>query len=185
MKTFEVIFPYDVLYDGGFTFSEMIKVKLSEKDILAAADKFRKNGGFPVELCALESIVEKVEEEIYTGDLYTHFEDDCDYELISVELAPQIPQELVDAVEQYLDTKDVTLACYSEKDGKEEQRMERVTISKDAFNTMHGIVELGRNDKTDFGLLKELFPDIYEQVKALSPAGSELREFPFEIYDTF
>lgn len=185
MKTFEITFPYDVQYDGNYKFSEMIKVKLSEKEILEAAELFRKNGGFPVEFCALEKITDKVYDLIFTDDLLDHFDEDCDFDLVSVELYPEMPEELRDAIESYIDTKDVNLGYYSEENGKTTRDSKVVTISKEAFKAMLAIVELSRNDKPDFELLKGLFPDLYEQVAALSPAGSELREFPFEVYETF
>lgn len=185
MKTFEITFPYDVQYDGNYKFSDMIKVKLSEKEILEATELFRKNGGFPVEFCALEKITDKVYDLIFTDDLLDHFDEDGDFDLVSVELDPEMPEELRDAIDSYVFTKDVNLGYYTIEDGKETRNSKLVSISKEVFNAMLAVVELGRDDKPDFGLYKDIFPELHEQVSALSPAGSELREFPFEVYETF
>lgn len=184
-NTFEISFPYDVQYDGEHRFSDTVKVKLTEKDILDAAELFRKNGGYTVDFCALEKIVEKVEEQIYAEELFDHFDEDCDFELLEVELSTEIPQELLDLIDLHIDTRDVNLGYYSSNGNKEVRSFKLVTIPKDSFKAMLSVVELGRNDKPDFELLEELHPDVYNQIQSLSPAGCELKEFPFEVYEAF
>lgn len=192
----DITFSYDVINGSEIIAQETITVSLSEKEIRQVAAIMDGNGGHPVDIAALESLTEKIEEDIYANKLQEILPEDVDHDNIFVKLQEKMPEELVEAADQYVRLKDVTIAYYFQKDGEEIKREGEFGISPAEFNAMRKAVLSGETRDTDFALLKDLFPEEYRKVTDLveewafkesvtqygRPLTVTLKEFPYQVY---
>lgn len=190
-------FSYNVYVNNDlFRCNETVTLSLSEKEIRQVAAIMDGNGGHPVEMAALESLTEKIEENIYVSRLQESLPDDADLDSVFVQLQEKMPEELVEAADQYVRLKSVTIAYYFQKDGEEIKREGEFGISPTEFNAMRKAVLSGETRETDFALLKDLFPEEHRMVADLveewafkesvtqfgRPLPIKLKEFPYQVY---
>lgn len=192
----DIPFSYDVINGSEIIARKAISVSLSEKEIRQVASIMDGNGGHPVEMAALESLTDKIEEEIYANKLQDILPEDADHNNVIVILQENMPDELVEAADQYVRLKDVTIAYYYQKDGEEIKREGEFGISPAEFNAMRKAVLSGETRDTDFALLKDLFPEEYRKATDLveewafkesvtrfgRPIPIKLKEFPYQVY---
>ena len=192
----DITFSYDVIYGSEIIARETITVSLSEKEIRQVASIMDKNGGHPVEMAALESLTEKIEEDIYVNKLQEILPEDADLDNVFVKLQENMPDELIEAADRNVRLKNVTIAYYLQKDGEEIKREADFGISPVEFNAMRKATLSGETRETDFALMKDLFPEEYGKVADLveewaykesvtrfgRPLPVNLKEFPYQVY---
>ena len=192
----EFTFAFDVFNGSEIIAQEITSIPLTEKEIRQVASVMDNNGGHPVELAALGRLTEKIEEDIFANKLQEILPEDADLDYVIVKLQEKMPDELVEAADQYVRLKDVTIAYYFQKDGGEIKREGEFGISPAEFNAMRKAVLSGETRDTDFALLKDLFPEEYRKVADLveewafkesvteygRPLPVTLKEFPYQVY---
>ena len=175
---------------------EILSVKLTEKELRQVAEVMDTNGGHQVELCALEKLTERLQEEIFTKQLPEILPEDTEWENIYVELQEDMPQELVEAADQYVRMKSVTFVYFIQKDGTELKREGEFGISPKAFAAMRKTALSEEARESDYELMQRLFPKEYEEVTELVKEyafkecvrdfgqgfPAVLKEFPYQVY---
>ena len=192
----DITFSYDVINGSEIIAQETITVSLSEKEIRQVASTMDGNGGHPVEMAALESLTEKIEENIYVNRLPDLLPEDTSLDNVFVKLQEKMPDELVEVADRYVRMKTVSIAYYLQKDGEEIKREAAFGISSAEFNAMRKAILSGETRETDFALLKDLFPEEYRKVADLveewaykesvtqygKPLPTTLKEFPYQVF---
>ena len=189
-------FSYTVLNGNEIIAQEILTVKLSEKELRKVAEVMNANGGHQVELCALEKLSERLLEEIFTKQLPEILPEDTEWENVFVQLQEDMPKELVEAADEYVLLKNVTINYYIQKDSTELKHEGEFGISPKAFAAMEKTALSEENRESDFGLMKQLFPMKYDEAAELvmEHAFKEcvrdfgqgfpalLKEFPYQVY---
>ena len=191
-----ISFSYTALNGNEIIAQEIISVKLSENELRQVAEVMSANGGHQVELCALEKNSERLLEEIFAKQLPEILPEDTEWENVFVQLQEEMPKELVEAADEYVLLKNVTINYYIQKDGTELNHEGEYGISPKAFAAMKKTALSEENRESDFGLMKQLFPKEYNEVAELvmEYAFKEcvrdfgqgfpalLKEFPYQVY---
>ena len=190
-------FSYNVYVNNDlFRCNETVTLSLSEKEIRQVAAIMDGNGGPPVEMAALESLTEKIEENIYVNKLPELLPEDADLDYVFVKLQEKMPDELVEAADRYVRMKNVSIAYYLQNDGEEIKKEAGFGISPAEFNAMRKAILSGETRETDFALMKDLFPEEYRKVADLveewaykecitqygKPLPTTLKEFPYQVF---
>ena len=192
----DITFSYDVINGSEIIAQETITVSLSEKEIRQVASAMDSNGGHPIEMAALESLSEKIEENIYVNKIPELLPEDADLDNVFVKLQEKMPDELVEAADRYVRMKTVSIAYYLQNDGEEIKKEAGFGISPAEFNAMRKAIQSGETRETDFALLKDLFPEEYRMIADLveewaykecvtqygKPLPTTLKEFPYQVY---
>lgn len=191
-----ITFSFAVLNGSEIIAQEILTIGLSDREIRHTAAVMDKNGGYPVEMAALENLTDKILEEIYVNKLPELLPEDAELDNIFVQIQGKMPDELVEAAERYIHLKNVTIAYYLQKDGEEIKREAGFGISPAEFNAMRKAILSEETRETDFDLLKVLFPEEYRKVAELveewaykesvtqfgRPLPVNLKEFPYQVY---
>ena len=189
-------FSYAVFNGNEIIAQEILTIGLSDREIRHAAAIMDKNGGHPVEMAALESLTDKIMEEIYVNKIPELLPEDAELDSIFVQIQGKMPNELVEAAERYIRMKTVSIAYYLQKDGEEIKREAGFGISPAEFNAMRKAILSGETRETDFALLKDLYPEEYRKVADLveewaykecitqygKPLPTTLKEFPYQVF---
>ena len=189
-------FSYVVINGGEIIAQDILTIGLSEKEIRHIAAVMDKNGGHPVEMAALESLTDKIEEDIFMNKIPELLPEEVELDNIYVQIQGKMPDELVEAADRYVRMKTVSITYYLQKDGEEIKREAGFGISPADFNAMRKAILSGETRETDFALLKDLFPGEYRRVAELveewafkecvtqfgRPLPTTLKEFPYQVY---
>ena len=191
-----ISFSYTVLNGNEIIAQEILTVKLTEKELRQVAEVMNANGGHQVELCALEKLSERLLDEIFTKQLPEILPKDTEWEDVFVQLQEEMPKELVEAADEYVPLKNVTISYYIQKDGSELKHEGEFGISPKAFAAMKKTALSEEKRDTDFELMKRLFPKEYDVVAELVKEyafkecvrdfgqgfPAVLKEFPYQVY---
>lgn len=193
-----VFFPF-AIYDAmdEFVGNDMVRFELSDSQLKKVAKvMMEKNGGYPVDMDKLGWLQKIVSDRAYTSDYKRVLdEEDWDAEWYAV-FSYDMPEELIEYAEEFVTFKDVSQKSYVNVTGTEESCNFGYRISKNAYNAMKEVLTSKVDDRGDFDLLKEQYPEIYNEVApdaleqgfkwAMSRYNIEttayLKEFPVEIY---
>lgn len=191
-----ISFSYDVLNSNTIIARETLDVKLSKKEFREVASVMDGKGGHRVELCALEALTNRLEEEIYTEKLPAFLPDDTEWDRIFVQLQEDMPEALVAAADEFVRLKEVTIPFYIHRHMSEEQREGKFGITAKQYNAMKKAALSEERRETDFETMKMLFPgEYYNVVEMVEEYGYKecvrdfgqafpivLKEFPFEVF---
>ena len=189
-------FSYSALNGNETVAQEILTVELSEKELRQVAAVMDANGGHKVELCALEKLTERLLDEIFIKQLPQILPEDTEWDDIFVQLQEEMPKELVEAADEYVRLKNVTISYYIQKDGAEIKREGEFGISPKAFAAMKKTAVSEESRDSDFGLMKKLSPKEYDEVAELVKEyafkecvrdfgqgfPAVLKEFPYQVY---
>ena len=198
MKNRKFYFNYRIFKGDNMVADEAIEFSISEDEIKKVAAIMEKNGGYPVDMCELESISNRVLDDIYVNELTSLFPEEEDYDDYYVELYEAMPQDLRLAAEEYIQYKDVDQTFYLDVDGQEVKKSFQLRVSQNAFNKMIEVANADKHDKHDFDMLKEQAPDAYKEMTELifewaykysiqqygEPKVCVLKEFPYQVYES-
>ena len=191
-----ISFSYEVLNGNTLIAQESISTKLSEKELREVATVMDNNGGHRVELCALEGLAARLEEEIYTMKLPEQLPEETEWENIFVRLQQDMPEELVAAADEFVRLKEVSIPYYVRRNMEEERREAKFGVSPKEYNAMKKVTLSKERKETDFETMKALFPVEYHKVAELVEEWGykecvrdfgqafpiALKEFPFEVF---
>lgn len=191
-----ISFSYEVLNGNTLIALESISAKLSEKELREVAAVMDNNGGHRVELCALEGLVARLEEEIYTMKLPKQLPEDTEWENIFVQLQQNMPEDLVAAADEFVRLKEVSIPYYIRRNMAEERREAKFGVSSKEYNAMKKVALSEERKETDFETMKALFPGEYHKIAELVEEWGYkecvrdfgqgfpivLKEFPFEVF---
>ena len=189
-------FSYAVFNGNETIAQEILTIGLSDREIRHVAAVMDKNGGHPVEMVALESLTDKIKEEIYVNKIPELLPEDAELDNIFVQIQGKMPDELVEAAERYIRLKTVSIAYYLQNDGEEIKKEAGFGISPAEFNAMRKAILSGETRETDFALMKDLFPEEYRMIADLveewaykecvtqygKPLPTTLKEFPYQVF---
>ena len=191
-----ISFSFDVFNGNEIIAQDTLKYKLSEKELREVAAVMDGNGGHRVDLCTLEKLTAAVEEEIYVNRLPEIVPEDGDFEDVYVQLQEEMPEDLVNAADEYVRLKEVTIVYYIQKDGEELKREGQFGISPKDYTAMKKTALSEEDRESNFSLMKKLFPKEYHNVVELVEENGYkecvrdfgqafpvvLREFPFQVF---
>lgn len=191
-------FAYTLTKKGEVIDQSTIEIEISQEEVVSVAEIMKRNGGYPVEMCALEDICEKIYNVLYIDVLCEMFPNEEITEDYMFDLDKKMPDEMVALAEKVVAFKNVDQMVYLKVDGtNENKQMFRLQISNEAFYKMREIAMNASADKTDYENFKENAPEIYSEVSALAfecaykycmreygePKACVLREFPYQVYE--
>ena len=159
-----ISFSFDILNGNEIIARETVNYKVTEKQLREIAVVMDGNGGHRVDLCALEGLTDALEEEIYIHRISEILPGVTDYDGIFVQLQEKMPDELVEAADEFVRMKDVTIPYYIQKDGTEIKREMLFGVSPKEYNAMRKTALSEEERDTDFGLMKRIFPEEYYKV---------------------
>ena len=195
MKTFNIPFTLDIYMEDNFVQEETHTFKLSEKEVRQVAEAMDAIGGYPVEMCSLTRLEDRIIED-YIMYLTQVLPEDTDWDSLRVEIPDEMPEELVLAAESYIREKGADIAYYIQKDDEEIRRETAYAVSAKAFRDIMTAAASVRTEPTDFDQLRVLFPESYKEIRNLvlsnasvdcmTQFGREypvvLKEFPSQVY---
>jgi len=196
-KAMKICFNYRIFKGEDVVADDTVKVCVPEEEIKNAAAIMEKNGGYPVDMCELESISSLVLEDIYVKEIERLFPYEDDFEDYYVELYDSMPLDLRFAAQEYIKYKDVDQTFYLDVDGKEVRSSFLLRVTQNAFNKMVEVANSDKHDKADFDILKEYAPEAYKEMTELifewafkysireygEPKTCMLKEFPYQVYE--
>lgn len=194
----KIYFNYRVFKGDDMVADESVALSLSENEIKKVAAVMQSNGGFPVDMCELENLSDRLIDEIYINELTRLFPDEEDLGDFDVEVDDAMPSDLCEAAEQYIQYKDVDQTFYLDVDGREVKQSFGLRVSQHAFHQMVEVVKSGKHDTSDFDTLKEQAPEAYKEMSELifewadkycmsvygEPKACRLKEFPYQVYES-
>ena len=198
MKTTKVCFNY-FIYDGDDeeVANDLLELELDKENLMEVASIMEEHGGYPVEMCELQSLESWILDTIYEDEFERLFPDVEDFDGYYVEIAQDMPQELILAAQEYIKYRDVDQTFYLDMNGTEVKSSFLLRVSQSAFDKMREAVLSGPHDKSDFEVLKEQAPDAYQEISELvfewafkysvreygEPKLCILKEFPYQVYE--
>lgn len=177
---------------------DTLSIKVSEDELKEVASIMEKNGGYPVDMCELESLHDRIMEKVYVDEINRLFPDEEDFEDYSAVLYDAMPLDLRFAAQEYIKYKDVDQTFYLDVDGKEVRDSFLLRVTQNAFTKMVEVANSDKHDKSDFDLLKEYAPEAYNEMTELifewaykysvreygEPKPCVLKEFPYQVYES-
>jgi len=198
-KTYKIDFGYGVYEADNFIDAKFINVTLSESLIKESAEYIEKNHGGNVKSVEIEDLIrltEKVVDEIYCNDINDMLPETTDWDNIRVVLAEPMPTALTDALEEYIQNREIHLD-YSVQDGDMvEKNCVCTYVSKKSFLKMVESLPLLQNGVKDFNLLKEFsreaFNEALQKAKENAAKCGFLKDgsvvllgmYPYEVYES-
>ena len=195
--TVEFFMNYRIYKGEEIVANETHKSVVTEKEVKEVASIMERNGGYPVEMCDLESLSDQILNDIYINEITSLFPDEKDFSDYHVELDETMPQDLRMAAQRYIKYKDVDLVFYLDVDGTEKRNSFLLQVTQNAFDKMREVVLSGPHNKTDFDVLKEKAPEAYKEMTELiyewayklcvreygEAKPCILKEFPYQVYE--
>lgn len=192
-------FNYDLINEASNEIVHVgtVNLALTDKEVDEVSQAIRNNGGHAVELLDIGWLSEKVGELAIDDYQLNYADDDFEWDDIRVEVDSSLPQELVDAATAMEDN--VVLDChfYYFAEGKEKMGTVLLGVTRDVFQMMTNVARLARSTGTDFGNLREIYPEAFAHsgkwvLEYAYKWGKEhydynihayLKEFPYQVYE--
>lgn len=197
-STTAVSFSYEIRKNGEIIEHPMIDVEITQNEIQEVASIIENNGGYPVDMCELQSLSERIYEILFVDELTDRFPEEENFDSYEVILDEKAPEELIEKADELVKFKDVDQTFYLIVDGEEKSNSFLLQISNNAFRKMKEIAMNPAEGKTDFESLKEREPEVYAEVTGLifewaykrsihdygEPKECILKEFPYQVYES-
>ena len=166
-------------------------VEVTDRQIRELAQVMENNGGYAPEFSVFQHVYDYLCEECFMDYQENYAPDDEDFwDIYSIDLGEQLPDELLQAAEKYVRYKEVDIVYYYENDGEGKTGNAHVQLPSATYCTMVEAVRTKPSEREDFAHLKETSPEVYDEVKKLvaNEAGSAitnfiLREFPYQVLE--
>lgn len=195
-STMVVRFAYEISKNGQVVDQPTIDFAVGQKDIQKLAKLMEDNGGYPVEMGALQSLSKKIYDKLYDEVFTKILPDEENFDDIDIYLDEEIPAELVEKTDELVKHKDVEQPFYLLVDGEEKLFSIWMQISNTAFRKMKEIAMHPTEGKTDFESLKEREPEVYAELTDMifecaykysireydAEKECVLKEFPYQVY---
>lgn len=195
-STMVVRFAYEISKNGQVIDQPTIDFAVGQKDIQKLAKLMEDNGGYPVEMGALQSLSKKIYDKLYDEVFTKILPDEENFDDIDIYLDEEIPAELVEKADELVKHKDVEQPFYLLVDGEEKRFSIWMQISNTAFRKMKEIAMHPTEGKPDFESLKEREPEVYAELIDMifecaykcsireydAEKECVLKEFPYQVY---
>lgn len=174
-----------------------VNLALSDKELDEVSQAIQNDGGHTIQLLDFGWLSEKVTELAINDYQLCYADDDFEWNDIRVEVDSDLPQELVDAATALEDN--VLLDChfYYYAEGKEKMGTVLLGVTREVFQMMINVARLARSTGTDFGNLREIYPEAFAHsgkwvLEYASKWGMDhydynihayLKEFPHQVYE--
>lgn len=93
--TTAISFTYNIINCDESIGQDTVYLNQPEPDLWEIAKIMNWNDGYPVDLCQLDSLVKRLNDEIYLNRLPQYLSDDLDFDEIEIKLPLKMPEELV------------------------------------------------------------------------------------------
>lgn len=188
----KVTFNYSVFCGEESIYNGQLIAKLSDEELkLIAATMVETNGGFPCPMEAYSQLSERLWGE--AAEDYENNCDDVDWEEVSLELDNDMPIELIDAVNPFVEKRTVTIPYYIIRGGKEVRSFVSMDVNRQTYEAMLTIAK-SDHELTDFEQLRlnsevlyhGIIYDMSYLLEGVENEGNDfvtLKEFPHEVYE--
>lgn len=195
--TTSVSFSYEIRKNGEVIEQSMIEMEITQNEIQKVADIMECNSGYPVEMCGLQSLSDRIYDSLYI-ELSDKFLDEENFEDYEIILDEKVPDELTEKADELVKFKDVDQTFYLIVDGEEKSCSFLLQISNNVFRKMREVAMNPTEGKSDFDSLKEREPEVYAEVAGLifewaykrsirdydESKECVLKEFPYQVYES-
>ena len=168
-----------------------IELEVTDRQLREMAKVMEDNGGYAPELSVFQKFYEYIIEKCIEEYDYNYAPNDEDFwEEYSIDFGEELPDELLQAVEEYVKYKEVSIIYYFEEEGEEKNGNALVQLPNSIYWTMVEAAKTKPSEKEDFEHLKDTCPKEFEEVEQLVASKADdaqtdfiLKEFPYQVLE--
>ncbi len=168
-----------------------MEVEVTDKQLQEMAKVMEDNGGYAPEFSVFQHVYDYLCEECFMDYQENYAPDDDEFwEMFSIDLGEQLPDNLLQAVEKYVKHKEVNIIYYYVEEGVEKNGNALVKLPSATYQIMVEVAKTKPSEREDFAYLKDTCPKVYDEVKKLvaKEAGDDitnfiLKEFPYQVLE--
>ncbi len=169
---------------------QTMEAVVTDKQLKEMAKVMEDNGGFAPEFSVFQHVYDYLCEECFIDYQENYAPDDDDFwEMHSIDLGDNVPEEMLQAVEKYVKTKEVNVIYYYEENGEERTGNALVKLPSATYLAMVETAKTKPSEKSDFEHLKDTCPEAFDEVIRLvandgdAPTHFILKEFPYQVLE--
>lgn len=169
---------------------QTMEVVVTDKQLREMAKVMEDNGGFAPEFSVFQHVYDYLCEECFMDYQENYAPDDDDFwEMHSIDLGDNVPEEMLQAVEKYVKTKEVNVIYYYEENGEERTGNALVKLPSATYLAMVETAKTKPLEKSDFEHMQDTCPEAFDEVIRLvandgdAPSKFILKEFPYQVLE--